>query len=113
VQSADADAQWATTAVKALEDKKQQYLPLLLDRLKDPGSAQTRNLRIVKGKGGEALSGDVNAKDAFGGYVGSKPFAVAENEIQDARGRVYILNTDVDFDRDFAKWLSEFNNQSA
>ena len=39
--------------------------------LRDPGSAQFRNLvRLVSDQGGEAYCGEINAKNAFGGYTG-------------------------------------------
>lgn len=46
-------------------------------RLKDPESAQFRNVRTVHG----IVCGELNAKNSFGGYVGFEPFygRVAEN----------------------------------
>lgn len=40
--------------------------------LKDPGSAQFRNVRIGRGS---VVCGDVNGKNSYGGYVGFRPFA--------------------------------------
>ena len=38
--------------------------------LKDPASAQFRNVRLVEFSGGKVVCGEVNAKNAYGGYVG-------------------------------------------
>lgn len=38
--------------------------------LKDPSSAQFRNVRVISGK----VCGEVNAKNAMGGYVGFQRF---------------------------------------
>lgn len=43
------------------------------DQLKDPGSAKFRNLKVIEGAG--ILCGEVNAKNAFGAYVGFRKFA--------------------------------------
>jgi len=43
--------------------------------LRDPSSAQFRNLRVVDGANGPYLCGEINAKNNSGGYVGFKPFA--------------------------------------
>lgn len=48
---------------------------------KDPEGARYRNLGIYKsqtGKGGVSVCGEVNAKNAYGAYVGYKPFVVNE-----------------------------------
>lgn len=50
---------------------------IVLGTLKDPDSAQFRNLRVVSG--GAALCGEVNAKNSYGGYNGFKSF-VADSE---------------------------------
>ena len=43
--------------------------------LRDPASAQFRNeYRLVSSDGDEAFCGEVNAKNAFGGYNGFVPF---------------------------------------
>jgi len=56
---------------------------LVLDALKDPGSAQFRNVMRRPGWGQPgimgpmgAYCGEVNAKNAYGGYPGFKKFAV-------------------------------------
>lgn len=45
--------------------------------LKDPESAQFTNLRIGKYGDGILVCGNVNAKNSFGGYVGTRPFAAS------------------------------------
>lgn len=42
--------------------------------LRDPGSAQFRNVSVKKFNGGRVVCGEVNAKNAYGGYVGFKEF---------------------------------------
>ncbi|MBB6578011.1 hypothetical protein HNP33_002079 [Comamonas odontotermitis] len=47
---------------------------------KDPESANFRNLGVYKsktGKGRVSVCGEVNAKNAFGAYVGYRPFVVS------------------------------------
>lgn len=43
------------------------------EKLNDPGSAQFRNERSEKGGW---VCGEVNGKNAFGGYIGSKRYTV-------------------------------------
>lgn len=42
--------------------------------LKDPESAQFRNVRLVGYNGSKVICGEVNAKNSYGGYVGHKKF---------------------------------------
>lgn len=46
--------------------------------MRDPGSAQFRNLRVLAGEREDQrlVCGEVNAKNGYGGYVGFKPFLV-------------------------------------
>lgn len=44
------------------------------ENLKDPESATFRKLFLVKNQKGEAVCGEVNAKNSYGGYVGFQPF---------------------------------------
>lgn len=46
----------------------------ILRKLKDPGSAQWRDLFTVSGQGGPLVCGSVNSKNAMGGYVGFRGF---------------------------------------
>jgi hypothetical protein len=47
------------------------------DGLKDPGSAQFRNVAIVNYLGGQVVCGEVNGKNSYGGYVGFVPFVAS------------------------------------
>lgn len=47
--------------------------------LRDPQSAQFRNVKICPS--GKIVAGDVNAKNAFGGYAGFEPFFYADGEV--------------------------------
>lgn len=42
--------------------------------LKDPSSAQFRNVRLVPWGGEKVVCGEINAKNSYGGYVGFKRF---------------------------------------
>ena len=56
---------------------------MILVRLKDPGSAEFRNVRYLGDwtvQGG-VLCGEVNAKNAMGGYVGYHHFEVFEGYV--------------------------------
>lgn len=45
------------------------------DMLKDPGSAQFRNVRLQPHLQGAVVCGEINAKNSYGGYVGFTRFA--------------------------------------
>lgn len=47
--------------------------------LKDPGSAQFRNVRLVPYGQGSVICGEVNGKNSYGGYVGFKAFVAGIN----------------------------------
>lgn len=53
----------------------------ILEALKDPGSAQFR--RILVAADGGIVCGEVNAKNAMGGYIGFKKFVNIEDKDQD------------------------------
>lgn len=86
VGEASNPAAQTTKADSALETELTELLKeQVAYALKDPSSAQFRNLRLYQltvimdsGKrttgGRRVLCGEVNAKNAFGGYVGSRPF---------------------------------------
>lgn len=56
------------------EKVKEKVLEAVRNRLKDPASAQFRDVRLVEFSFGQVVCGEVNAKNAFGGYVGFTPF---------------------------------------
>ena len=71
-------------AAKAAEIARiEVYKSKVLTQLKDPNSAQFRNLKILDNDRG--MCGEVNAKNAFGGYVGFSAFAV------DGKDKVFML----------------------
>lgn len=55
----------------AIENAKR----VVADSLRDPSSAQFRNVRVVPFGQGSVICGEVNGKNAYGGYVGFVPFA--------------------------------------
>ncbi|MCU4582839.1 hypothetical protein KTJ32_17730 [Acinetobacter gyllenbergii] len=65
------------------------------ESIKDPRSAQFQHIRVVKNLRGEtAVCGEVNAKNAFGGYVGFTPFMYVD-------GGSYLASGDKDYQEDF------------
>lgn len=51
------------------------YQSAVADTLRDPESARFRSVRVVRAADGtDALCGQLNAKNAYGGYVGYEPF---------------------------------------
>lgn len=55
---------------------------LVADQLRDPASAQFREVKVVKQQdGSEAVCGEVNGKNAYGGYVGFQGFVVHGSEV--------------------------------
>lgn len=46
----------------------------IAEQLKDPDSAQFKNLRVVQFASGALVCGEVNAKNSFGGYSGFQRF---------------------------------------
>ncbi|GAA2888150.1 hypothetical protein GGQ99_004802 [Aminobacter niigataensis] len=53
-----------------------EVVAAMSDRLSDPGSGQLRRLRMFTPVGAdyEAVCGEFNAKNGYGGYVGFAPF---------------------------------------
>lgn len=68
----------------------------IIEKLKDPDSAKFRNVRFYSGGGVPVVCGQVNAKNAFGGYTGFERFIAAgpqlaylESEISDGIAPVW------------------------
>ncbi len=61
----------------------------LADTLKDPSSAQFRNVRFVEYLDGVVICGEVNGKNSYGGYVGFKDFVASSlsSHIRDTGNR--------------------------
>jgi hypothetical protein len=72
--------------------------------LKDPGSAEFTNERVLKDASGNptVVCGEVNAKNAFGGYVGAQKFF---DVIHTGSGTVMVRKADR-FDDEFDKAYS-------
>lgn len=47
------------------------------NNLKDPGSAQFRNVRVVMYGNSKIVCGEINGKNSYGGYVGFVPFVAS------------------------------------
>lgn len=47
------------------------------NQLKDPGSAQFRNVRVAQFGPGKVVCGEINGKNSYGGYVGFRSFAAS------------------------------------
>lgn len=61
----------------ATEAEVERLREALDNRLKDPGSAQLRDVAILDSPGMQWACGQVNAKNSFGGYVGYTAFVGA------------------------------------
>lgn len=69
-KQADAAAGQQALSAAADEDLKQRGTAAVRRMMKDPESAQFRNLEVKRG----GLCGEVNARNGFGGYVGFREF---------------------------------------
>jgi hypothetical protein len=82
--NAEATARFAeaTARIKAIPrtvtvsaQKMAVYQSAVADTLRDPESTRFRKVRVVReADGSDALCGELNAKNAYGGYVGYAPF---------------------------------------
>ena len=62
------------------------------DLLKDPESAQFRNVKVViNTEGKKSVCGQVNAKNSYGGYTGFQSFYAKSND------KIVYLNDDVNY----------------
>lgn len=68
----------ATTPVQMPPELESLYKAAAAKGMLDPGSAQFRNVRFFLMSEGKPASmcAEVNAKNAYGGYVGFRPIAV-------------------------------------
>lgn len=79
-------------AVKRRDDVVVRELTEAVKRsLKDPNSAQFRDIHVAShetkcGTAVEAICGQVNARNAFGGYVGFRPFLAYQSTCTDDPG---------------------------
>lgn len=58
------------------------------NQLRDPGSAKFRNVHFYSGGGVPVTCGEVNAKNAFGGYTGFERFVAAADIISATESQV-------------------------
>lgn len=76
----------------AFDARAKPYIAHLKEHLKDPDSAQLKNLSFASSaEFGDALCGEVNAKNSYGGYVGFSSFAVADRPFFSG-SRVTVFN---------------------
>jgi len=68
-----------------------KLIDLVKVRLKDPESAQFKNLTASSGDNGKSLCGLVNSKNSLGGYVGYSEFVATENPMQDSASNVVFI----------------------
>lgn len=80
---------------------KEQLMSALSKDLKDPMSVQFKDLRL--GKDG-TLCGELNAKNAYGGYTGFKPFMYRPNAESASILNVDGLPKSVATDEGFKLW---------
>ena len=66
-------------ASMAVDDRVSLARRVVLANLRDADSAKFRNLRMVTTFMGTAVCGEVNARNAMGGYVGFTEFATAND----------------------------------
>jgi len=53
----------------------------VLDQLKDPASAEFRNVNVSTFSGSPLVCGEVNAKNSHGGYTGFRHFMIKEDRV--------------------------------
>jgi hypothetical protein len=70
-------------------------------KLKDPDSAEFRNVNFYAGGGVPMACGEVNAKNGFGGYTGFEPFVAAGSELA-------FLSSEMTSSREFRKVWNQF-----
>lgn len=58
-----------------------QYRSRLASLLRDPDAARYHSERLVTNSSGKSLCGQVNARNAFGGYVGYRAFIVTHDAV--------------------------------
>lgn len=80
----------------ATERESAKAKDAVTNSLKDPQSAQFRNLTVHEG---DAICGEVNARNSFGGYAGFQPFSYADGAVtimptSDA-GRMYDADSKI------------------
>lgn len=68
-------AQVSSRTINVSSQKMKAYQSAVADTLRDPESARFRSVRVIReADGSDALCGELNAKNAYGGYIGYEPF---------------------------------------
>lgn len=81
----------AVVAMGACSNEAGAAKSRVADQLRDPASAQFREVKVVRqADGSSAVCGEVNGKNAYGGYVGFRGFVVRGSE-------VHIRNDDINY----------------
>lgn len=70
-------------------------------KLKDPDSADFRDVNFYAGGGTPVACGEVNAKNGFGGYTGYEPFLAAGDQL-------VVLSSEMESGKEFAKVWNKF-----
>lgn len=73
-------------ASMAVDDRVSLARRVVLANLRDADSAKFRNVRVVSTFMGTAVCGEVNARNAMGGYVGFTEFVTANDVLFLAEG---------------------------
>lgn len=77
---------------KEINNKVNEAKDYIVNSLKDPGSANFRNIKIfqIEHVGGidTLICGEVNAKNSYGGYEGFKIFVIWENKMNKISGGI-------------------------
>lgn len=63
-----------TSEINLTEESLEQIKRGVAQDLKDPSSAEIRDVKVVEGPGGRFLCGEVNGKNSYGAYAGFVPF---------------------------------------
>lgn len=72
----------AGLALAGCSNEADKAKELVANELRDPSSAQFRDVEVVKQKdGSSAVCGEVNGKNAYGGYAGFQSFTVRGTEV--------------------------------
>lgn len=89
--------------------------------LRDPSSAQFRNVRVVdQVDGSQAVCGEVNAKNAYGGYVGFEPFVhvlgvvhIGDDDVESIRAESRHCVMAGRTDEQFEAYIAQMNADTA
>ncbi len=93
IQGSDAEASSRFRDLGSLSSQEHAYIisetDVLKRRLRDPDSARFRDLHVSRRSGSPVVCGQVNARNAFGGYSGFERFVSA------SAGGIIVLESDM------------------